>query len=267
MVFQTLVRAALKVVPDSTGSAITRALAGRIPPLGVLPAQQLALATATKFSYGDGGRAWSWGAGPSVVFMHGWGGRAAQMAPLAAHVAGLGFRAVAFDVTAHGDAKDRRARWSYFLRDVAALTRVLGEEAHAYVGHSAGALTMMAARRAHGLRAGRYVAICAPSHPYPPISAVRQRLDPRPGVVEAYKAFIAGQFGVPWAELESGSAWDGVGEDLLLFYDEADRFVDHTEGDRIAGLCPGARLVKTKTHGHVRVLAAPELADAVGAFL
>ena len=264
--FETLVRTALKLVPDSTGSAITRALAGRIPPLGVLPGQQEALDRAERISYGGGGVAWSWGSGPVVVFVHGWGGRAAQMAPLAAHVAGLGLRAVALDVTAHGDATDRRGRWGYFLRDVAAVSQSLGE-VHAYVGHSAGALTMMAARGVKGIRAKRYVCICAPSHPFPPIRAIRKRLDPSPGVVKDYQDFIAEQFEVSWDELERGAAWAGVGEDLLLFYDAADRFVDHTEGDRIAALCPGSRLIKTKTHGHVRILASGELRDAVGVFL
>jgi hypothetical protein len=53
----------------------------------------------------------------------------------------------------------------------------------------------------------------------------------------------------------------------LLFYDETDRFVRHSEGDRIQALCPGARLVKTSAYSHQKILAAPELAQAVGEFL
>ena len=109
--------------------------------------------------------------------------------------------------------------------------------------------------------------ICAPSHPFPPINVIRQRLSPDPRIIDGYRAHIAGHFDSSWEELESGRSYAGAGQDLLLFYDEADRLVDHREGDRIQAWCPGARLTKTMAYGHTKVLASSELADAVGTFL
>jgi pimeloyl-ACP methyl ester carboxylesterase len=258
----------LKVVPDSIGISITRALAAMTQRPPVSAQEREAMAQATKLYYGDGNVAWSWGKeGPLLILIHGWGGRAAQMAPLATHLVRQGFRAVALDITGHGDSPKRHTRWAYFVQDIAALTRSLNEDVYAYVAHSAGALSMMAARNLKGLRARRYVCICAPSHPFPPINVIEKKLSPSKGVVERYKREIAAQFETVWEQLQTGSSYANVGPEMLLFYDETDRFVPHGEGDKIHALCPGSRLIKTNAYSHLKILTAPELAEAVGAFL
>lgn len=265
----TIAKYVINVVPDSTGTAITRVLAAMTQRTPVSMLEQEAMAQARKLRYGAGQQnvAWTWGEGPLVMFVHGWGGRAAQMAPLALHVANLGFRSVAIDVTGHGESPKRHTRWAYFLRDIAASTQTLRENVYAWVGHSAGALSMMAARGLKGISAQRYVCICAPSHPFPPINVIRKRLNPKKGVVERYQAYIAAQFETTWDRLETGCSYVNAGKEMLLFYDETDRFVPHAEGDKIKALCPGARLLKTSAYSHQKILAAPELARAVGDFL
>jgi len=86
-------------------------------------------------------------------------------------------------------------------------------------------------------------------------------------VVERCKDDIAQQFETTWEQLQAGSSYADAGADTLLFYDETDRFVRPSEGDRIQALCPGARLVKTSAYSHQKILAASELAQAVGEFL
>jgi pimeloyl-ACP methyl ester carboxylesterase len=257
----------INVVPEAMANSITRFLAAMTQRPPITSFEQEAMARAGKMSYGENHVAWAWGAGPLVIFVHGWSGRAAQMAPLALHVANLGFRSVAIEVTGHGDSPKRHTRWDYFFRDIAALSQSLHEEVHAYVGHSAGALSMMAARTLKGIHARRYICICAPSFPYPPIDVIQKKLNPKEGVLEYYKKYIAEQFETTWEKLQAGCAYADAGTDTLLFYDETDRFVNHSEGDRIQALCPGSRLVKTSAYSHQKILAAPELAQAVGEFL
>lgn len=263
-------RIAIKAMPDGLAFQLTRGLAAmtrRTPPS---PAEREAMAGAVRCHYGEGGRNvyWSWGAeGPLVVLVHGWGGRAAQMAPLASALAGRGFRCAAMDIRGHGESPLMHTSWTYLLDDVAAFQDALKEEAYAYVAHSAGALTTMAGRSLKGIAARRYVCISAPSHPFPPIDVIRKRLAPRDGVVERYRAHIAAQFASDWRRLEQGVAYAGAADDLLLCYDEGDRFVPHHEGDRIHALCPGSRLLKTRGYSHTRILAAPEVLAAAGDFL
>jgi pimeloyl-ACP methyl ester carboxylesterase len=268
----------IRAMPVPLGTAMTQALATRTRPARVHPSDAAAMAGATRLG-DDGGRAfaWSWGSGPLVLLVHGWGGRASQMAPLAAHIASQGFRAVAFDVTGHGESPVRRSRWDCFLHDIASVLQALGAgpevpggsapALHACVGHSAGGLTMMALRRRGLLRARRYVCVCAPGHPFPPVEAVRRQLDPPPAVLRRYQGGIASQFGLPWEDLAAGAAFAGAGRELLLVYDRADRYIDHGEGDRLQTLCPQARLLKTEDLGHVRILSSPQLAKAVSGFL
>lgn len=267
--FITIAKYVIRVVPESTGTAITRVLAAITQRTPVSTSEREAMAQARRLQYGEDRQnvAWSWGEGPLVIFVHGWGGRAAQMAPLALHVANQGFRSVAIDVTGHGESPKRHTRWAYFLRDIAALTQTLREDIYACVGHSAGALSMMAARGLRGISAQRYVCICAPSHPFPPINVIRKRLNPKKGVVDRYKAYIAAQFDTTWERLETGCSYANVGTEMLLFYDETDRFVPHTEGDKIKALCPGARLIKTRAYSHQKILASPELTQAIAEFL
>lgn len=255
-------------LPKRLALGMVRALASSKRP-AITSTQQLALSQATELRYGKANRnvAWAWGDGPLVILVHGWNGRAAQLAPLAQKLASQGFRCVAIEVSGHGDSPGARPEWTHFIDDIAALTQSLGQLVHAYVAHSAGGLTTMAARGLKGIAASRYLCICAPSHPFPPIDVLRKRLNPAVRVIDGYRGFIARQFGAGWDELASGSAYAGAGSELLLFYDKADRFVGHKEGDRIARLCPGARLMKTDSYGHMKVLEAPELVEAAGLFL
>ncbi len=94
-----------------------------------------------------------------------------------------------------------------------------------------------------------------------------KKLNPKESVLEHYKKYIAEQFETTWEELQAGCSYANAGPDMLLVYDETDRYIDHREGDRIQARCPGARLVKTSAYNHQKILVAPELAQAVGKFL
>lgn len=253
--------------PDWMALLVTRALASLTQRQRATESQALAMAEASPLAYGRSRVAWTWGSGPSVVLVHGWGGSAAQMAPLARSLGQLGFAAVALEVTGHGGAPKHHTRWSYFMDDFAELAQALAAPLFACVGHSAGALTMMAARTRKNIRASRYVCVAAPSHPFPPINVIKKKLNPRPAVIQDYQRYIAEQFGTTWELLEGGSSYADAGSDTLLIYDETDRFVRHTEGDRLQALCPRTKLLKTQRYSHQQILEAPEVIEAIGEFL
>lgn len=266
---RSLPRLAVRALPGPLSASLTIALANRSIRPPAQPAEQAALQSGERFAWGPGGRlaGWAWGRGPLVVLVHGWGGRAAQMAPLASALAAAGFRAVALEVTGHGESAGRSSAWSCFVRDLAAFAASLREPVHAFVAHSAGGLATMAARRQGRIVAERFVCIAAPSHPYPPVRGVAQRLDPPPAVLQRYRHYLAAELGLEWQQLEDGAAWRGAGRPLLLVHDENDRFVAHTEADRIAAVCEEATVLKTRGYSHTRVLRAPETLQAVPAFL
>jgi pimeloyl-ACP methyl ester carboxylesterase len=264
-----LIQCAIRSLPIASAVHLTRSIAAKTKPAPVSDEEQAIMAGATRIGFGPNGTssAWSWGAGPPVILVHGWGGRASQMAPLAASLAEQGFRAIALDVTGHSTSKLRKTKWDYFIRDIAELSRSVGGEIYAYVGHSAGGLTTMAAHSLKGIPAERFVCTCSPSHPFPEIVGIKRRLVPPPAVINRCKKFIAEQFETNWDMLETASAYAGADDDLLLCYDENDRYVSHEEGDKIHQICLGSQLVKTTGFGHMRLLASPQLHNLDGAFL
>jgi pimeloyl-ACP methyl ester carboxylesterase len=258
-------------LPASLAVRVLIRMASRTQRPAATPEQQQAMSRARRLRYGarQANTAWAWGDdGPTVILVHGWNGSAVQLAPLAQRLAALGLRCIAIDVTGHGASAGHRTSWHAFVDDIAhASASLAGGKAAAVIGHSAGGLAAMAARSVHGLAAECWACICAPSHPFPPIRAVQQRLNPPAQVLDRYRAHIASAFGVSWAALEDGAAFRDPPERLQLVYDPHDRFVDHTEGDRVHAWCPKAELVKTAGHGHAKVLASAELVDVLGRFL
>lgn len=259
----------IRVLPTGAATWLTTVLASRTQRPGVTAGEREIMDAATPIRYGPRflNTAWSWGSGPLVILVHGWNGRASQMAVLAKSIADAGYRAVAIDVTGHGASPGSHTGWAIFMQDIAALAAALQSDVHAYVGHSAGGLALMAARRIRGIKANRLVCIAAPSYPFPPVVAIRKRLAPPARVIERYQDYLASQFETQWEPLVRGSSFAGAGEDLLLIYDEDDRYVDHVEADRIQAICTGARVMKTRGTSHSRVLAAPEVCRGVVDFL
>ena len=49
-----------------------------------------------------GMKVWSWGAGPTVLLVHGWNGRATQLGAFVEPLVARGYRVVAFDALGHG---------------------------------------------------------------------------------------------------------------------------------------------------------------------
>lgn len=266
-----LLRLALNALPRAAATRLMISAANRSIRPQVTVAEQAALDGSIEFPYGGetGKVARSWGGGgrPVVLLVHGWGGRAEQMAPLAKALADLNYRAVAINVTGHGNSAGDKTAWSHFVNDVAALAHELRGPIHALVGHSAGGLAAMVARWRGLVQASRYVCIAAPSYPYPPLEGVRRRLNPPEALLKRYESYLAAELEAEWSQLEACEAFGGLGDRLMLVYDEKDRFVSHTQADRIASVCQGARVHKTAAHGHTRLLAAPEVHEEVCKFV
>ena len=257
-----------RLLPTSVATWITITLSNQSirPPLK--PEERAALDEGRQIKLDSlrGTAAWEWGTGPLVLLVHGLGGHSGQMATLGKAVAAAGFRAVAFDVGGHGRSPGRSTSWSSFGRHLEHATKALQQPVWAAIGHSAGALCMMAARGPLQWAAERYVCIAAPSFPYPPVEAVRNRVAPPPAVLARYREYLAAQLSCDWQELEAGHAFQGADGRLLIIHDRSDRYVDHTQADRISRVCK-CEVIKLEGFGHTRVLGAPETHTAVLDFL
>jgi pimeloyl-ACP methyl ester carboxylesterase len=262
--------AALAAKTPADAALDLAALLSRSKPMPLRPQDAELLEGAEEFRFGpdDSRLAWSVGAGPPVLFVHGWGGRGVQMAGLARAVASDGHRCIFFDAGGHGGSRREPIGFNTFIRDTSDLTATLGEDVHAWIGHSAGGLGMMAARRLLGLEARRYVCISAPRFPYVPLETLKNSTGAADEVLEQVKPILAAQFETTWEALVRGEAYiPDPGRPLFLAYDEDDERVRHGDADAIAHGWPGAEILKTRSYGHNRILQAPEVWTGVRTFL
>lgn len=209
--------------------------------------------------------AWSFGDGPTVLLSHGWNGRAAQLAPLAAALATAGFRAVAFDHPAHGEAPGKRTSAPEMSRALAAVDAALGG-ADAVVAHSLGTVaTTLAMSR--DLAPRRVVYLAPPVEPRLWATSFARHLGLGPEIDAPMQRAIEAWAGVALADLDPRPLAAGIEAPLLIVHDRDDREVPHAAGEALAAAWRGARLLTTTGLGHHRVLRDPEVGEEILRFL
>lgn len=227
--------------------------------------EEQALATAERFAVPHDGRmlpAWRWGAGAATVLLvHGWEGRGSQLARLAEPLVSRGLSVVTFDVPGHGDAPRGLASVVEHARAIASVAVHVGA-LHAIVGHSVGGAASLFATRL-GVRADRLALVA------PPVSPARfgTMLGLDASLQRRMLARLERRFGLRMEELDVRSDAARWPRPLLVVHDVGDRVVPFSDGESIARAAPEGRLVSTHGLGHQRVLRAPEVLDAVVAFV
>jgi pimeloyl-ACP methyl ester carboxylesterase len=213
----------------------------------------------------------TWGAGPLVYLVHGWGGRRAHLGALVGPLVAAGYRVVAFDAPSHGESEPGPAgrRRSTILELAQALAAVCAAEgaAHAVVAHSLGCMATAVAVR-DGLPARRlaFVAPMAEVTPYTHQFArglgfgerIRLRLVRR---IERRVATPLSSFDVP------AMARTMRTPPLLLVHDREDPETRWADSAAIARSWPGANLVTTTGLGHRRILRDPQVVADLVAFV
>ncbi len=223
------------------------------PPRGARPAPEVALlAVATPLTVvreRHAIAAWSWGEGPTVLLVHGWGGRGTQLGALIPPLVNAGFRVVAFDATAHGDSDAHQLTLAHLAREVRAVADAAGG-VEAIVAHSFGAAATTVAL-AQGLTARRVVYVA----PVFGIEAAIDRFAAAAGLsARARTVFVAA---LADANQASALALDGR---ALAPAQTAALTVIHDVGDREVPFAEGAATVQAlagRAHGRDRGPRAP----------
>lgn len=251
-------RALIRLLPDAAATRLSIFLAEAAFRAPIKERDRAALARAQPHAWGPKRqfRAWCWGKrGPQIVLIHGWGGRATQMAPLAEYLAGAGYRCLAPDMRAHGASPGRRIRFAHFIGDLPILLASLERPIHALIGHSAGAMTMMQSRQQHGIQAEHYISINGPRAPYPPVEQLDLQLRPGDRVLARCRPYFARQFGAQFEQLDDGRIYQYLGQGgLLAIHDQDDDQVHPGDAAVVTRTWPRAATFITQGLGHQRVL-------------
>lgn len=210
--------------------------------------------------------AWAFGRGPTVLLVHGWAGRAAQLLPFVAPLTATGRRVVLFDAPAHGESEGRTTNLGDFSRGIVSVLRTLGG-AEAIIAHSMGGAATTVAVSRYAQSPDRLVFVAPPIHPSTWFARFRDILQLDDEMLERLAREIERRARIPLDELHADEIARHMTTPLLVIHDQEDREVPYASGRRIAEAWPGARLITTEGLGHNRILRDPDVIESAVHFV
>ncbi len=212
---------------------------------------------------------WRWGpseGAPTVMLVHGWEGRGAQLGAFVEPLRAAGMSVVAFDGPSHGASDGRSVDFMHFVQALLAVAGRAGP-LHGAVSHSFGAIATSAAL-AWGLRVGRGVYLAPGVSPLGATRRMGRMLGVPDRLIERMRANLTRQVGLRWEELEPDVLLPGLGHvPLRVLYSEDDVEVPRAAVDQLIRHWPGAELRLFDGLGHRGILWAPAAVDAAVEFL
>jgi pimeloyl-ACP methyl ester carboxylesterase len=211
------------------------------------------------------------GAAPGrlVLLVHGWGGAAGQLLPLADALAAAGLQPVLLELPAHGRSDGARSNLPQFARAIGyAVARLheRGHALHALVAHSLGANAAAHATSRDGI-AQRLVLLAPPASPGDYTRLFAHAFGLSEATRAALQARIEAREGALMADFEPPAVGPRIAAPTLVVHDRGDRINPFAHGQAYAAHIAGARLLATHGLGHRKLLQDPAVLDAVAAFL
>jgi pimeloyl-ACP methyl ester carboxylesterase len=204
---------------------------------------------------------WSFGEGPRVLLVHGWGGHGGQLVDFVAPLVERGYEVVTFDAPGHGASSPSTLgyRQGSFVEAAAAI-RVIADALgpfQAIVAHSGGAIATGIAL-ADGVRTNRLVLLAPMTRPLRYAERFSGWLGLDETQASAWLRRASDRARFAWADLDLTTASRRfTPPPLLVVHDRRDKEVPHEEGRAIVAAWPDATLVDTDGLGHRRLLADP----------
>jgi pimeloyl-ACP methyl ester carboxylesterase len=213
----------------------------------------------------------SWGSGPPVYLVHGWGGWRGQLGAFVDPLLARGYRVVAFDAPSHGESAPgsfgpRRGALTEFADALRAVVAHHGPPA-GVIAHSLGcAATAVAVSDGLGVPRLGFV---APS--VQPLAAAGEMATAfgfshrtRSAMIMRLEALV----GRPISDFDLLTLADRSHlPPTLVVHDRDDNEVAHDEADRLVANWPQADLVSTTGLGHHRILRATEVVGLLTLFV
>jgi len=206
---------------------------------------------------------------PVVLLVHGWGGFARQMLPLADAVANAGLRPVLVEMPAHGASRGSTSTLPQFARALDYVATRLAHEAftlRGIVAHSLGA-NAAAYAASRGLPAQRLVLLAPPASPREYTRLFAQVFGLSEANRSRMQALIEAREGALMAQFEPRAVGARIAAPTLVVHDRADPINRFADGQAYAQEIAGARLRPTEGLGHRKLLKDPAVLQEVADFL
>ena len=193
------------------------------------------------------------GSGPTVLLVHGWGERGADLGGFIGPLTNAGYRAVGVDLLGHG-ASDKGEPNLYVvsetIREVAQqLGGISAVIAHSMGGHS----TMVALR--DGLEVDAVVLLSPSSRLRNALTRFTEMLSLPPRAATGLKKKLEHRFGASlWDQVEGTALVRDLALPVLIVHDREDPQVPLQDSELLVSTWENARLIATEGLGHGRTM-------------
>lgn len=208
---------------------------------------------------------WSWGEGPLVLLVHGWGGHAGQMTAFVKPLTKAGYRVIAPDLPGHGASSGKMSSLVHFADTITALTVRIGP-VDGVIAHSFGAAgVILAVSRGVAVPRAAFLA------PWSSFEGVWRRFRDGVGISAPVWERLVGLseqwLGMRFADVDPTNLAPRLSFPVLILHDPADREVPFEEGESLAAMWRGASLEPVDAGGHNKMLRDPRCVEKAVAFI
>jgi pimeloyl-ACP methyl ester carboxylesterase len=210
----------------------------------------------------------TWGEGPAVLLMHGWGGARAQMTGFVEPLLAAGYRVVAYDQPAHGESDGRMTN----LLEIAPTMDLIAEREgpfQAIIAHSFGTLiTSYALVERNFPPPARLVYFGAFNQLLESLPRFQAQAGISDEIMDGFRAMLYENFGQDVLEaITNESLTPRIHIPALMFHDVADNVTPVEDSRAIAQVWKQAQLIETDGLGHRGALQSRSIHEQVVKFL
>ncbi len=189
----------------------------------------------------------SWGYGPAVLLVHGWGGNSTQLSNYIHPLIRAGYRVVAFDAPAHGQSYQKQTNAVEFAETI---NRVANEiNPVAVISYSLGAASTLIALD-NGLYVDRIVSLASPDSMQTVIDIFANTLNLSEKATIKLKERIEKKIGRTMESISASSIVPRLTTPALIIHDYNDPLIPYEQGTNLTKIWSEAQLHSTSGLGH-----------------
>lgn len=235
-----------------------------------LPLQEVNAAQKAKASFievdGCKIRVWSWGEGPTVLFIHGWGGRGTQISSFIEPLNQKGFRVMSFDMPAHGESQGIQTNVFIIAKVLNQIVNQI-DNFHGVITHSFGGIVL-----GHSFQSQAaphcLVLICPPAVVHTALNKFSDTLKLPKAIQQYISTRLKKDFGDDvFDRLSLVKNASIISQPVLIVHDKDDDFVPYQDGEVLVNALQNGTLFETKGFGHIKILFEPTIVERIVNFI
>lgn len=197
---------------------------------------------------------YKWGHGPTVLLVHGWGGRGTQLGAFVSPLVKAGYGVITFDGPAHGDSSGKQGD----MFDFASVIHVIAQSENVknIIAHSFGAACTLLAIKMYYLKLSKLILIGCPSDAIWITEVFAEKLCISKKIIKKMRENLERRYKNTWTweELSLIKLIKEASIPALLIHDKNDQEVPFEHALQLKNAMPSCELLATEGQGHRRIL-------------